>query len=220
MSGSRSRFSGLVPASILDSAITIIGAGGLGSPAALCLAKMGFNNIILIDNDEVEEPNVGTQIYDKEDIGKPKVDAMSAKMGLVGSMPISWKGTWDTQPLQGEVLITAVDNMETRKRAYERLHRNFTHVIDPRMGAEELVVFTNLGVDYDKTLFTDEEAAQTACTERATVYLGFVAGGLIARIVKGLLLGEDIPRVSRIQLDTFNVAFDNRRTMEPTIETR
>lgn len=56
--------------------VVLIGAGGLGSPAAYYLAAAGVGNITIIDNDVVDKSNLQRQILHAEaDIGKPKVDS-------------------------------------------------------------------------------------------------------------------------------------------------
>ncbi len=56
--------------------ITICGAGALGSNLADSLVRQGATKLRVIDNDRVEEHNVGTQIYDKADVGGWKVDVL------------------------------------------------------------------------------------------------------------------------------------------------
>lgn len=58
----------------LDSAkVLIVGAGGLGCPAALYLAAAGVGNIGIIDHDTVDETNLHRQIlFTEKDIGKSK----------------------------------------------------------------------------------------------------------------------------------------------------
>ncbi|MCB0344352.1 MAG: ThiF family adenylyltransferase [Bdellovibrionales bacterium] len=62
--------------------VSIVGVGGLGSPAALCIAAAGPDIILrLIDPDEVERSNLNRQIlFSADDLGKPKVDAAAAKL--------------------------------------------------------------------------------------------------------------------------------------------
>lgn len=69
-----------------ESSVLIIGAGGLGSPAALYLAAAGVGRIGLIDNDAVELSNLQRQvIHATADVGRPKVH--SAKATLKGIDP-------------------------------------------------------------------------------------------------------------------------------------
>lgn len=59
---------------LLEAKILIIGAGGLGSPAAMYLAAAGVGKIGLVDDDKVELSNLQRQIIHKtKDVGKFKV---------------------------------------------------------------------------------------------------------------------------------------------------
>jgi len=61
---------------LLDSRILILGAGGLGSPAALYLAAAGVGHIGIIDADIVDESNLQRQIaHSLNTLGTPKVDS-------------------------------------------------------------------------------------------------------------------------------------------------
>ncbi|MQR00302.1 HesA/MoeB/ThiF family protein [Glaciimonas soli] len=64
----------------------IIGAGGLGSPAALYMASAGVGTITLVDNDTVDLTNLQRQIlHTTERVGQAKVD--SAKIALTHINP-------------------------------------------------------------------------------------------------------------------------------------
>jgi adenylyltransferase/sulfurtransferase len=59
-----------------DSRVLIVGAGGLGSPAALYLAAAGVGRIGIVDADLVELSNLQRQIlHDTTAVGTPKVDS-------------------------------------------------------------------------------------------------------------------------------------------------
>jgi sulfur-carrier protein adenylyltransferase/sulfurtransferase len=61
---------------LLESRVLMIGAGGLGSPAALYLAAAGVGTIGIIDADIVDETNLQRQIVHSLDrLGEPKVDS-------------------------------------------------------------------------------------------------------------------------------------------------
>src|SRR5215467_13572311 len=61
--------------------VLIVGAGGLGAPAALYLAAAGVGTILLADPDEVDRSNLQRQvIYEDEDIGRPKVEAAADRL--------------------------------------------------------------------------------------------------------------------------------------------
>ncbi|HYC90276.1 MAG TPA: molybdopterin-synthase adenylyltransferase MoeB [Thermoanaerobaculia bacterium] len=61
--------------------VLIIGAGGLGSPAATYLAAAGVGRIGLVDFDRVDETNLHRQIlYATTDVGREKVEAAGARL--------------------------------------------------------------------------------------------------------------------------------------------
>ena len=62
--------------------VLIVGAGGLGSPAALYLAAAGVGTIVLADADRVDATNLQRQIIHRsEDIGLPKVESARRRLG-------------------------------------------------------------------------------------------------------------------------------------------
>jgi adenylyltransferase/sulfurtransferase len=61
--------------------VLIVGAGGLGSPAALYLAAAGVGTIGLVDFDAVDATNLQRQIlYGTADVGRPKLDAARERL--------------------------------------------------------------------------------------------------------------------------------------------
>lgn len=63
------------------SRVLIAGVGGLGAPAALCLAAAGVGTLGLIDGDTVEPSNLHRQIvYRVSDIGRSKVAAAAERV--------------------------------------------------------------------------------------------------------------------------------------------
>ena len=59
---------------LLNSSVLIIGAGGLGAPAAMYLAAAGVGTIGIADADEVDLSNLQRQvIHTTADLGKAKV---------------------------------------------------------------------------------------------------------------------------------------------------
>lgn len=66
--------------------VAIVGAGGLGAPAALYLAAAGVGRLKLIDPDVVDLSNLQRQVlFETADIGAPKVEA--ARRRLVALNP-------------------------------------------------------------------------------------------------------------------------------------
>jgi len=66
---------------LLDARVLVIGAGGLGSPAAMYLASAGVGKLTLVDDDTVDLTNLQRQIaHVTERVGQPK--AASARTTL------------------------------------------------------------------------------------------------------------------------------------------
>src|SRR6266480_1446572 len=107
---------------LLDSKVLLIGAGGLGSPAALYLAAAGVGTLGIIDMDVVDESNLQRQILHNMDrVGERKVD--SAKKTLTAMNPDVNVVTYDVRLgadnildiIDGyDVIVDGTDNFPTR----------------------------------------------------------------------------------------------------------
>src|SRR6184192_2726912 len=74
---------------IAKSRILIVGAGGLGSPAALYLAAAGVGTIGIIDSDVVDLSNLQRQvIHHTDDVGRPKVESEAKIQALNPSVEV------------------------------------------------------------------------------------------------------------------------------------
>ena len=64
---------------LLDAKVLLVGAGGLGSPAAMYLAASGVGTLGIVDFDRVDKTNLNRQIlHGYADVGKPKVESAEA----------------------------------------------------------------------------------------------------------------------------------------------
>jgi molybdopterin/thiamine biosynthesis adenylyltransferase/rhodanese-related sulfurtransferase len=107
---------------LLDAKVLLLGAGGLGSPAALYLAAAGVGTMGIIDMDVVDESNLQRQILHNMDrVGERKVD--SAKKTLVNLNPDVNVVTYDVRlgadnvldVIDGyDVIVDGTDNFPTR----------------------------------------------------------------------------------------------------------
>ena len=69
---------------LLNAKVLIIGAGGLGAPAAMYLAAAGVGTIGIVDADEVDLSNLQRQIiHGTADVGKPKVQSAKETMNAM-----------------------------------------------------------------------------------------------------------------------------------------
>ncbi len=71
---------------LLHSKVLVIGAGGLGSPAALYLAAAGVGSLGLVDSDVVDLSNLQRQIlHSTLDVNLPKVDSARSKLSALNT---------------------------------------------------------------------------------------------------------------------------------------
>jgi molybdopterin/thiamine biosynthesis adenylyltransferase/rhodanese-related sulfurtransferase len=95
---------------LLDAKVLLLGAGGLGSPAALYLAAAGVGTLGIVDMDEVDSSNLQRQILHNVDrIGDRKVD--SAKKTLTMLNPDVDVVTYDTR-LSADNIIDIVSGYD------------------------------------------------------------------------------------------------------------
>ncbi|HHW39685.1 MAG TPA: HesA/MoeB/ThiF family protein [Syntrophomonadaceae bacterium] len=102
--------------------VLIVGAGGLGSPAAFYLAAAGVGTIGIVDDGEIELSNLQRQIlHNTSRIGMPKVE--SAKLTLnalnpeVNIIPYHTRLTACNAPgiiENYDLVVSALDNTDTR----------------------------------------------------------------------------------------------------------
>ena len=95
---------------LLDAKVLMLGAGGLGSPAALYLAAAGVGTIGIVDMDDVDESNLQRQILHNIDrVGDRKVD--SAKKTLTLLNPDVNVVTYDTR-LSAENIVDIISGYD------------------------------------------------------------------------------------------------------------
>jgi len=69
----------------IQSVRILIGGLGLGSVIAECALRMGFEKLLLIDGDQVEESNLNRQNYTATDIGNYKAEALLNRLKAINT---------------------------------------------------------------------------------------------------------------------------------------
>ena len=108
---------------LLASRMLVVGAGGLGSPAALYLAAAGVGTLMLADDDTVDLTNLQRQILHRQDrIGMAKTE--SARLTLASLNPdvqfvplprLDTDAALDEAVSQADVVLDGSDNFATRQ---------------------------------------------------------------------------------------------------------
>ena len=101
--------------------VGIAGAGGLGSNAAMMLARSGAGRLIVIDGDKVEPSNLNRQHYFPAHVGRPKVEALAEQLlALNPDLRVDARMMWlsrDNIPSllpEADIWIEALDNASTK----------------------------------------------------------------------------------------------------------
>jgi molybdopterin/thiamine biosynthesis adenylyltransferase len=107
---------------LLASRALIIGAGGLGSPAAMYLAAAGVGQLAIADHDVVDLSNLQRQLLHRSaDIGREKVASASETLQSINpdiqvtALPCALQGEQlDEQVRLADVVLDCSDNFATR----------------------------------------------------------------------------------------------------------
>lgn len=111
--------------------IGIAGLGGLGSNAAVSLARTGIGKLILVDYDKVEKSNLNRQYYFLDQIGKNKTTAITENIKKITP---ETKITTHNKKLEknnipsffknADLIIEALDKAETKTVFIENIQKN------------------------------------------------------------------------------------------------
>ena len=185
------RFSGMLDTSNC-APCHVIGVGAVGRPLALMLARAGAR-VSVYDDDTVDWPNVGTQGYHADDVGKPKVHALVDEMKrMLPPEKHTFRGyqkrveeikhfeTWSH-------VFLCVDSMETRAQLTE--DKATLHCYDIRCGSRVGNLQYYMGRRYNITemedyeiykssLFDDKESSPAPCGMQTMPHVSQFAAAL------------------------------------------
>jgi sulfur-carrier protein adenylyltransferase/sulfurtransferase len=196
---------------LLDAKVLLLGAGGLGSPAALYLAAAGVGTLGIVDNDEVDLSNLQRQvIHSSERIGVPKVDSAEQTITAlnpdvkVQKYPVRLGADNIVEIISGyDIVVDGLDNFPTRYLLNDASVRLGIPVVSAAiLGFEgQLSVFKPYEGPCYRCLFPVPPPAELAPSCGANGVLGVLPGtmGLLqATEVVKLILGEGEPLIGRL----------------------
>lgn len=189
------------------SSVTMVGAGGIGSPTAIALSKLGIAHIRLIDFDEVEAHNIPNQMYSVNHAGVDKVVALKAMCEVFGATDVTtWEGKGEDYPEAYEgIVVTGLDSMDARAEVWKKVKADKDSVdfyIDARLGGQDIVLYAfdpndAAAVEYYEMfgLFPQSEAVEAPCTAQAVIDVSFQVASQITRAVRKHLTGQKVDMV-------------------------
>lgn len=171
---------------LLASAVLVIGAGGLGSPALMYLAAAGVGTIGIADADEVDMSNLQRQIiHALNDVGKAK--AQSAKETINAINPDVTVNTYHTFIGPDNILdlikdydfiIDATDNFRAKfliNDACVMAGKPFSHAGVIRFGGQLMTYVPGRGPCY-RCVFRDMPPEDAVPTAKQVGIIGAAAG--------------------------------------------
>src|SRR5580700_9254663 len=198
---------------LLDARVLLLGAGGLGSPAALYLAAAGVGTLGIVDNDEVDLSNLQRQvIHSTERIGVSKVDSAEQTITAlnpdvnVEKYPVRLGADNIVEIISGyDVIVDGLDNFPTRYLLNDASVRLQIPVVSASiLGFEgQLSVFKPYDGPCYRCLFREPPPAELAPSCGANGVLGVLPGtmGLLqATEVVKLILDIGEPAIGRLLL--------------------
>jgi len=198
---------------MLNAKVLLIGAGGLGAPAALYLAAAGIGTLGLVDDDEVDESNLQRQvIHSTERIGQPKTE--SARKTIESLNPdvkvIEHRTRLDASNIidiikDYDVIVDGADNFPTRYLLNDASVRLRKPVVSASILAfdGQISTFVPFEGPCYRCLYPTPPPAELAPSCGAAGVLGVMAGvmGLLqANEVIKLVIGIGEPLIGRLLL--------------------
>ncbi len=196
---------------LLDAKVLLLGAGGLGSPAALYLAAAGVGTLGIVDDDVVDLSNLQRQvIHSSERVGVAKVDSAEQTIRelnpdvQVNKYPVRLGAENIMEILPGyDIVVDGLDNFPTRYLLNDASVRLQIPVVSAAiLGFEgQLSVFKPYDGPCYRCLFPVPPPAELAPSCGANGVLGVLPGtmGLLqsTEVIK-LILGEGDPLIGRL----------------------
>ncbi|MCX8085335.1 MAG: molybdopterin-synthase adenylyltransferase MoeB [Rhodocyclaceae bacterium] len=201
-------------ARIAASRALVIGAGGLGSPAALYLASAGIGTLAIADADTVDLTNLQRQIIHRSaSIGLPKVDSAAATLAEINPecrvQPLKERlsgARLEEEVAAADVVLDCSDNFETRhavNRACVRFGKPLVSGAAVRF-AGQLAVFDARRDDSPcyHCLFPEAEDVEEVRCATMGVFAPLVGiiGALEAAEALKLIVGCGAPLIGRLVL--------------------
>jgi len=169
-----------------QSRVLIIGAGGLGSPAALYLAAAGIGTLAIVDADKVELSNLQRQIlHATADIGRPKVESAKTSLAALNPEvevivhPVRFHETNAEEIAKGsDFIVDGSDNFDTKFLVNDlavKLSIPFSHAGIVRLQGQVMTVVPGKSACY-RCLFKVPPPAEEILNCQVSGILGAVAG--------------------------------------------
>ena len=146
---------------LLGATITVIGAGGIGSPALLYLAAAGIGELRIVDDDQVSLDNLQRQVlFGSEDVGAAKAGRATAALGRLNPdpklIPLPHRLTeQNVRELLGgsDLVLDGSDNFATRLVVSDHCTRARIPLVSAAIGQFQAQIGAFRGWEQDKPCY-------------------------------------------------------------------
>lgn len=189
--------------------VLIVGAGGVGSPAALYLAAAGVGTLRIIDGDTVSLSNLQRQIlFDTADIDQPKVEAAAGRLSAINphvhiealNHPLTVENV--AEVIAGvDVVLDGTDDFETRHRVNAACVAAGIPLVSGALGRWTGQIGVFAGKPCYRCLVPDSPPDAETCARVGVVgALAGVIGAMAALEAIKLITGAGQPLTGRLML--------------------
>jgi len=211
--------------------VFMLGAGSIGSFAAVAMAKMGITKCTIVDFDSIEVHNQANQIYNWRQTGALKVAELEKIISGYSKPNWEWEfhkdrlesvDDVDKYARKADIIISAVDNMKARQLLFEYSCQNMARIsmfIDSRIGATQCEAYAVLPYMPDEVqlfeennLDNDEDMPDIKCTEKSIIFPVMWTASWISSCIYHIANGteETIPFGIDINFKTWDIFKDKR----------
>ena len=202
----------------LISGLTVVlaGVGGIGSYVGFLLSRLSIHNLIMFDPDTVEATNMSGQLYCREDIGRPKVTALTQMINHYSNHygVMAYNCRFSTLYCYPKIILCGFDNMVARETTFQAW-LNFVNnmpsekkseclFIDGRLAAEEFQILCIRGDDTynikrykEEYLFTEEQAEVTQCSYKQTAFCANMIASCMVNLLVNFIANQCDPLIPR-----------------------
>lgn len=204
------------------------GAGGIGSWLTLFLARQG-HDLHVYDFDNVEQHNIGGQLYNVDSILQSKVDAISEICRVFAGHRVStYNEKYGKDSIADSVMFSCFDNMEARQVMFDNWIAAQRERLPSGMPLQKDCIFIDGRLNAETAEFfcvTDEESAQkwreswfpdfkvedAPCAYKATSHCAAILAGMMTAALNNFIANQkegeqrEIPFKTSIWLPTMMV---------------
>jgi len=210
---------------LLNAKVLLVGAGGLGSPAAMYLATAGIGRITLYDDDAVDLSNLQRQIiHHTQDIGLAKVNsakktlqALNAEVQINAVQQRLTAQQLDIEVPACDIVLDCSDNFSTRFAVNRACVKHQTPLVS---GAAirfegQVAVFTpgqNNSPCYNCLYAENGEEMQNCATNGVVAPITGIIGSIQALETIKLIIAKGKPLVGRLLLlDSYTMEWNTMK---------